>query len=172
MPEDMENKARLVGIVMGSASDAEIMLEAKRILDEFGVTSEVRVLSAHRTPEQTADWAAGAAKRGMKVIIAGAGMAAHLAGVVAAQTEIPVIGVPLEGGMPGGIDALLSMVQMPKGIPVAVMSVGRAGAVNAGLFAVSILALQDDGLKEALRLFRRRRAEEVVLAERRLLDGM
>ncbi len=150
----------VVAILMGSERDYEVMSEAKRVLDEFGVANEVAVISAHRSPELCREFTLNAAGRGIKVIIAGAGKAAHLAGVVASLTTIPVIGVPLDAGM-SGLDALLSMVQMPAGVPVATMAVGRAGAVNAGLMAIAILALSDGTLAEKLREFRRKQAEEI-----------
>lgn len=137
-------------IVMGSDSDWPIMQEAVRTLSSFGVTAEVRVLSAHRTPDVAAEVAATAAKRGIKVIIASAGMAAHLAGVLAAHTTLPVIGVPQKGGALDGLDALLSMVQMPGGIPVATVALGKAGAVNAAILAVQILALSNPTLAQRL----------------------
>ena len=165
--ETQEKKEKaLVGIVMGSASDAEVMREARRILEVFGVESEVRVLSAHRTPEQTAEWAKNACDAGMKIIIAAAGMAAHLAGVVSAHTSLPVIGVPMSGGVLDGLDALLSTVQMPKGTPVATMGIGKAGAVNAALFAVRILALENSDLHRKLEDYRRARMSEVLAADR------
>lgn len=138
----------LVGVVMGSASDTPVMEGAVEALREFDVTYEVRVLSAHRTPDDALDFARDAAGRGMRVVIAGAGGAAHLAGVLAAATHLPVIGVPIAIGDLGGIDSLLAMVQMPKGVPVATVAVN--GARNAGLLAVRMLALADVGLAEAL----------------------
>ncbi|MDE3085886.1 MAG: 5-(carboxyamino)imidazole ribonucleotide mutase [Acidobacteriota bacterium] len=138
----------LVGVVMGSASDTPVMEGAVEALREFDVTYEVRVLSAHRTPDDALDFARDAAGRGMRVVIAGAGGAAHLAGVLAAATHLPVIGVPIAVGDLGGIDSLLAMVQMPKGVPVATVAVN--GARNAGLLAVRMLALADVRLAEAL----------------------
>jgi 5-(carboxyamino)imidazole ribonucleotide mutase len=137
-----------VAVVMGSASDAPVMEGAVEVLREFDVPVEVRVLSAHRTPDDTLDFARRSASLGHKVLIAGAGGAAHLAGVLAAATPLPVIGVPIAIGELGGIDSLLAMVQMPKGIPVATVAVNGAG--NAGLLAVRIMALSDDGLAGAL----------------------
>lgn len=142
-------------IVMGSDTDLPVMKEAADILGKFGVTCEVRISSAHRSPARTAKLAAEAAGRGVKIIIAGAGMAAHLAGVVAAETILPVIGVPMPGGALNGVDALYATVQMPAGIPVASMAIGKAGAKNAGIFAVQLLALSDNRLAEALHEFRR-----------------
>jgi 5-(carboxyamino)imidazole ribonucleotide mutase len=142
-------------ILMGSDSDLPVMKEAADVLVKFGVAYEVRISSAHRSPVRTAKLAAEAAGRGVKIIIAGAGMAAHLAGVVAAETILPVIGVPMPGGALNGVDALYSTVQMPAGIPVASMAIGKAGAKNAGIFAVQLLALSDSRLAEALHEFRR-----------------
>lgn len=142
--------SELVGIVMGSDSDLEVMQECAEVLKEFGVDFEMQVLSAHRTPALVADFAAQAAKKGMKVLIAGAGGAAHLAGAVAANTTLPVIGVPLAATQMNGLDALLATVQMPAGVPVATVAVGKPGARNAGLLAVQILALADGKLAEKL----------------------
>ncbi|MGO9344533.1 MAG: 5-(carboxyamino)imidazole ribonucleotide mutase [Acidimicrobiales bacterium] len=148
-----------VGIVMGSSSDAEVMDGAVQALKEFDVDVEVRVLSAHRTPDDTIEYARSAVGRGQKVLIAGAGGAAHLAGVLAAATPLPVIGVPIALANLGGLDSLLSMVQMPKGIPVATVAVN--GARNAGILAVRILALSDDALAARLDSFRDEIAEQV-----------
>lgn len=141
-------------IVMGSDSDLPIMQEAADILAAFGVPYEIRISSAHRSPVRTMALASEAAGRGIQIIIAGAGMAAHLAGVVAAKTTLPVIGVPMPGGALNGMDALYSTVQMPAGIPVATMAIGKAGAKNAGLFCIQILALADDHLSRALSDYR------------------
>jgi 5-(carboxyamino)imidazole ribonucleotide mutase len=151
----------LVGILMGSKSDWEVMQHAARSLKDFGVPHEARVMSAHRTPALVTDYVSGAAARGMKCIIAGAGGAAHLAGVVAAHTTLPVLGVPMPSKHLQGLDSLLSTVQMPKGIPVATFAIGEAGAANAGLFAVALLALQDPALAKKLDEFRRQQAEAV-----------
>ena len=140
----------LVGIVMGSASDLPVMDEASKVLNQLGVPHEVTVLSAHRTPERTRHYASTAGQRGIKVIIAGAGGAAHLAGVIAAETILPVIGVPIDSSPLRGMDALLATVQMPGGIPVATMAIGKAGARNAGLLAAQILAIHDSALRKAL----------------------
>jgi 5-(carboxyamino)imidazole ribonucleotide mutase len=148
-------------IVMGSDSDLPVMEQAARVLKEFGISHEIRISSAHRCPHKTATLAAEAAGRGIKVIIAGAGMAAHLAGVIAAETILPVIGVPIGGGALNGIDALYSTVQMPGGIPVATMAIGKAGAINAGLFAVQMLALTDAALAAQLDEYRVKMAQEV-----------
>ncbi|HEY4744430.1 MAG TPA: 5-(carboxyamino)imidazole ribonucleotide mutase [Desulfuromonadaceae bacterium] len=148
-------------IMMGSDSDLPVMREAADILERFGVPWEMRISSAHRSPVRTMALATEAADRGIRIIIAGAGMAAHLAGVVAAKTTLPVIGVPMPGGALNGVDALYSTVQMPGGIPVATMAIGKAGAKNAGLFAVQVLALTDGRLAEALREYRREMDLEV-----------
>ncbi|MGC8736962.1 MAG: phosphoribosylamine--glycine ligase [Dissulfurimicrobium sp.] len=150
-----------VAVVMGSKSDMEVMHKASEILEEFGVSCETMVLSAHRSPELAAGYAKGAAERGIEVIIAGAGMAAHLAGAMAAHTVLPVIGVPLDGSPLNGLDSLLSTVQMPPGIPVATVSIGKAGAKNAAYLALQILALKDHGLRAALEAFRKRQADEI-----------
>jgi 5-(carboxyamino)imidazole ribonucleotide mutase len=144
----------LVGIVMGSQSDWETMRHAADTLDKLGIGHEVAVHSAHRTPDRLARWVKDAAGKGTKVFIAGAGMAAALPGVVAAMTPLPVLGVPMETRMMGGLDSLLSMVQMPGGIPVGVLAVGRAGAVNAALLAVAMLALSDRKIAGALDRYR------------------
>ncbi len=151
-----------VGIVMGSESDLPSMEEAQKILKEFGVGSETRILSAHRTPDLAADYAKTAIDRGIKIIIAGAGMANHLAGAMAAHTVIPVIGVPLDGSSLGGVDALLSTVQMPPGVPVACVAVGKGGAKNAAYLALEILALNDEALMKKLIKFRKECEEKVV----------
>lgn len=143
-----------VAILMGSQSDLEVMREAAKILEEFGVPHEIRVLSAHRTPAQTARYTGEAAGRGIEVMICGAGAAAHLAGVVAAHTLLPVIGVPLASSPLQGLDSLFSTVQMPGGIPVASMAIGAAGAKNAGLFAIQILSRKDPALLDKLETYR------------------
>lgn len=148
-------------IMMGSDSDLAVMEEAAKVLTGFGVPFEMRISSAHRAPRKTAALASEAAGRGIKVIIAGAGMAAHLAGVVAAETILPVIGVPTGGGALNGVDALYAMVQMPGGIPVATMAIGKAGAKNAALLAVQILAVADAGLASRLGDHRAQMAREV-----------
>ncbi len=155
----------VVGIVMGSTSDWDTMQAAAKMLDEFGVPYEAKAMSAHRSPQLVAEWASSAAQRGMKVIIAAAGGAAHLAGVVAAHTTLPVLGVPMPSRHLQGLDSLLSTVQMPKGIPVATLAIGDAGAANASLFAVAILALSDKGLDAKLAQFRTRQTEAVKKAE-------
>jgi phosphoribosylaminoimidazole carboxylase PurE protein len=140
----------LVSILMGSDNDYEVMVEAARALDQFGIPFEMTVSSAHRTPARTAGIVRGAHERGVKVIIAGAGAAAHLAGVVAAETTLPVIAVPIDSTSLHGLDALLAMVQMPAGIPVATVAIGKAGARNAGILAAQILALSDAGITRRL----------------------
>jgi 5-(carboxyamino)imidazole ribonucleotide mutase len=155
----------MIGIVMGSTSDWDTMRAAARMLDEFGVPYESKAMSAHRSPELVSEWAASAARRGLKAIIAGAGGAAHLAGVVAAHTALPVLGVPMPSKHLQGMDSLLSTVQMPKGIPVATFAIGEAGAANAALFAVAMLALSDKQLEKKLAEFRIRQTEAVKKAE-------
>ena len=150
----------LVAIIMGSKSDWETMRQASEMLTRFGIAHESRVMSAHRTPADTAAYASGAIARGLQVIIAGAGGAAHLAGVIAAHTVLPVIGVPVTSAL-NGLDSLLSTVQMPKGIPVATVAIGPSGAANAGLLAVAILATGRPDLREMLETFRREQAEQV-----------
>ena len=154
----------LVGIVMGSSSDWETMKAAAKMLQDFGVPFEAKALSAHRTPQAVAEWAANARSNGMKAIIAAAGGAAHLAGVVAAHTTLPVLGVPMPSKHLQGLDSLLSTVQMPKGIPVATFAIGEAGAANAALFAVALLALADKELSGKLDEFRRQQTETVLKA--------
>lgn len=144
----------LVLLVMGSDSDLPVMQEAADLLRSFNIAYEMRISSAHRSPTRTMALASEAADRGIRIIIAGAGMAAHLAGVVAAKTLLPVIGIPMPGGALNGVDALYSTVQMPAGIPVATMAIGKAGAKNAGLFAIQILALNDTQLTSALQEYR------------------
>src|SRR6202051_2071702 len=140
----------LVSIVMGSDSDLEIMREAGKSLEDFGIPYEIDVTSAHRSPDRTADYARKAADRGIRVIIAGAGGAAHLAGVIAAHTTLPVIGVPISATSLNGLDSLLATVQMPAGIPVATVAIGKPGATNAGILAAQILALSDAGVAKKL----------------------
>ncbi len=144
-----------VAIIMGSASDGECMKHCEEYLKFFGIDFETRILSAHRNPEEVAAFAKNAEQNGIKVIIAAAGMAAHLGGVVAAHTVLPVLGVPMKGGLMDGLDALLSMVQMPAGVPVPTLAVGNSGAKNAAVTAVQILALTDISLKEKLIEFKR-----------------
>jgi 5-(carboxyamino)imidazole ribonucleotide mutase len=159
----------LVGIIMGSQSDWPTLRHASRVLAELEVAHETRIVSAHRTPERLCAYAGGAAARGLKVIIAGAGGAAHLPGMVAAMTTLPVLGVPVESRALQGMDSLLSIVQMPGGVPVGTLAIGRAGAINAGLLAAAILALGDPVLAAALAAWRARQTEAV--AERPDEDG-
>ena len=155
----------LVGVVMGSKSDYEVMAAAVEVLREFGVAHEVRVVSAHRTPDLLFEYAASAAQRGLRAIVAGAGGAAHLPGMLAAKTLVPVLGVPVPATSLQGMDSLLSIVQMPKGVPVATFAIGRAGAANAGLFAVEMLAGTDAALSEKLAAWRAERTAEVLSQE-------
>ena len=150
-----------VGIIMGSTSDWETMQHAAQTLEALGIPYEKRVISAHRTPKLMYDWGASARDRGLKVVIAGAGGAAHLAGVAAALTPLPVLGVPMESAALKGLDSLLSMVQMPGGIPVATFAIGKPGAINAALFAAAILALSDARIKKALDDYRAAQAKKV-----------
>ncbi len=149
-------------ILMGSENDLPIMEECSRVLRQFGIGFEMHISSAHRSPARTGELARSAAGRGIKIIIAGAGMAAHLAGVVAAETVLPVIAVPLPGGALNGLDALYAMVQMPGGIPVATMAIGKAGAKNAGLFAAQMLALGNPELSARFIAYRQEMADEVA----------
>ncbi len=159
---DMADEAPRVGIIMGSRSDWETMRHAADTLAALGIECETRVVSAHRTPERLYDYARNAASRGLKVIVAGAGGAAHLPGMAASMTSIPVLGVPVESSALSGLDSLLSIVQMPAGIPVATLAIGRAGAVNAGLLAAAILALSDEGVAQRLDAWRQRQTDEVA----------
>lgn len=148
-------------ILMGSDSDLQVMEETAKVLEAFGVSFKLTVASAHRTPERVAKLVTEAEKKGCQAIIAGAGMAAHLAGVVASHTILPVIGVPISSSALNGLDALLSTVQMPPGVPVATVSLGKAGARNAAILAIQILARSDKGLTQRLRAYKRRMADEV-----------
>jgi 5-(carboxyamino)imidazole ribonucleotide mutase len=152
----------VIGIVMGSKSDWEQMGAAAEILTEFRIPHEARVLSAHRTPDETHAYARDAASRGIKVLIAGAGGAAHLAGVLASKTLLPIVAVPIQTAALGGMDSLLATVQMPRGVPVATMAIGKAGAANAALFAIEILALQRPELGEQLAQWRAARGRELL----------
>lgn len=151
-----------VAVIMGSKSDWETMKHAVELLERFGITHEKRVVSAHRTPDLMADFAKGAADRGVQVIIAGAGGAAHLPGMVAAHTHLPVLGVPVQSRMLSGWDSLLSIAQMPGGIPVGTLAIGEAGAKNAAILAASILALNNEQVREALIAFRKKQTSEVL----------
>jgi 5-(carboxyamino)imidazole ribonucleotide mutase len=152
----------LVGIIMGSKSDWDTMRHAHETLERFGVAHECSVLSAHRTPGATAEYVSGAEARGLEVLIAAAGGAAHLAGVAAAHTLLPVLGVPIESQSLKGLDSLLSTVQMPGGIPVGTLAIGKPGAVNAALLAVAILAVNRPELREKLRAFRKEQADKIL----------
>ena len=158
----------LVGILMGSDSDLSVMEEASKILENFGIEHEVIVTSAHRSPERTRKYILSAPKRGIKILIAGAGSAAHLAGVVAAETTLPVIGVPIGSSALNGLDALLSTTQMPGGVSVAGMAIGKAGAKNAGVLAVQILALSNKSLHQKLIKYKKNMAKEVERKSRNL----
>ena len=154
----------LVGIIMGSKSDWETMRHAADVLDQLGVAHETRIVSAHRTPKRLYDYAHSAKARGLKLVIAGAGGAAHLPGMAASMTELPVLGVPVETQTLKGMDSLLSIVQMPAGIPVGTLAIGKAGAINAGLLAAAILANQDEGLAQRLRAWREAQTGSVAEA--------
>ena len=167
----MTNPVR-VGIVIGSDSDLQVMLETVKVLDALEIGSEVVVASAHRTPRRTEEWASSAHSRGLGVLIAAAGGAAALPGVVAALSPLPVIGVPIAATSLGGLDALLSIVQMPKGVPVATVAIGAWGAANAGILAAQILAVGDAALRERLAKYRARLADEVEERARRVAEQM
>ena len=160
----MSERSALVGIIMGSQSDWETMRHAAEALDALGIAFEARIVSAHRTPDRLVDYAKSARGRGLQVIIAGAGGAAHLPGMAAAMTPLPVLGVPVESHALKGLDSLLSIVQMPGGIPVGTLAIGKAGAINAALLAAAILALQDDAVAAALDQWRARQTDAVALA--------
>ena len=154
----MEETSPAVGIIMGSRSDREIMAHAAETLERLGIACETKVISAHRSPEKLIDYVKGARGRGLKVLIAGAGMAAALPGMAAALTALPVFGVPIESGSLKGLDSLLSMVQMPPGVPVGTLAIGKAGAINAALLAASVLALSDAKIARALDEYRARQS--------------
>jgi 5-(carboxyamino)imidazole ribonucleotide mutase len=157
----MADEAPSVGIIMGSQSDWDTLRHAAEILDELAVQHETRIVSAHRTPARLYDYASNAAGRGLKVIIAGAGGAAHLPGMTASMTRLPVLGVPVESKALAGMDSLLSIVQMPAGVPVGTLAIGKAGAINAALLAAAILATGDGALAERLEAWRRRQTDGV-----------
>lgn len=159
---NQSTQAPVVGIIMGSDSDLPVMQEAFEVLTNFGIPAEITVASAHRSPQRVSEYARSAKRRGLKVLIAGAGGAAHLAGVLAAETSLPVIGVPIESSPLTGWDALLSTVQMPAGVPVATMAVGKAGAKNAAILAAQILALANSKLQERLEHYKEELAEKVA----------
>ncbi|MBV9829419.1 MAG: 5-(carboxyamino)imidazole ribonucleotide mutase [Alphaproteobacteria bacterium] len=158
----MSEAACVIGIIMGSQSDWETMQHAARVLDRLGIAHETRIVSAHRTPDRLYEYARTAQKRGLQAIIAGAGGAAHLPGMAAAMTTVPVLGVPVQSRALQGLDSLLSIVQMPAGIPVATFAIGQAGATNAALFAAAIVALNDPGAAAALAAWRRSQTEAVA----------
>jgi 5-(carboxyamino)imidazole ribonucleotide mutase len=158
----MSDASPLVGVIMGSKSDWETMQHAVKVLQDFAVPHEAKVVSAHRTPQWMAEYAQGAEHRGIEVIIAGAGGAAHLPGMVAAHTHLPVLGVPVESAILKGVDSLLSIVQMPAGVPVGTLAIGKAGATNAGLLAVSILALKRPDLRDQLKKFRHDQTQRIM----------
>ncbi|MGA3211473.1 MAG: 5-(carboxyamino)imidazole ribonucleotide mutase [Terriglobales bacterium] len=164
-------RATVVSVVMGSDSDLEIMREAGKALDDFGIAYEIDVTSAHRSPARTGEFARGAAARGIKVIIAGAGGAAHLAGVIAAETTLPVIGVPIPSTSLQGLDSLLATVQMPAGIPVATVAIGKAGATNAGILAAQMLALSDPAVAAKMTAHKEKLARGVEEKSRKLREG-
>jgi 5-(carboxyamino)imidazole ribonucleotide mutase len=157
-----------VGILMGSDSDLEVMREAEKRLDTFGISYETRILSAHRTPDKAAEYAATAQQRGLEVIICGAGAAAHLAGAIAANTTLPVIGIPIDSSSLNGLDALLATAQMPAGIPVATMAIGKVGAANAGIFAAQIVGRKDSAVAAKLEQFKKEMAAGVEERDRTL----
>jgi len=161
-------KAPIVGIAMGSQSDWETMQHAAEILREFGIPYETSIVSAHRTPERLYAYATSAAERGLKVVIAGAGGAAHLPGMMASLTILPVLGVPVQSKSLDGLDSLLSIAQMPAGIPVATLAIGKAGATNAGLLAVAVLALSDKALAQKWRYFRREQTKAIAMKPKKV----
>ena len=158
----MADGAPVVGVIMGSQSDWPTMAHAVQILEEFGIAHEVRIVSAHRTPDRLVDYAKSAAGRGLKAIIAGAGGAAHLPGMVASMTRVPVLGVPVQSAALSGVDSLYSIVQMPGGIPVATFAIGKAGAINAGLFAAALLANENSDLAQKLDAWRAAQSDGVA----------
>jgi len=164
------DKELLVGIVMGSDSDLETMQETTKTLEKFGIGYEVNIISAHRTPQRAHEYASTAESRGLEVIIAAAGGAAHLAGVMAAWTPLPVIGVPMQTQLSGGLDSLLSMVQMPSGVPVATVAVGKAGAKNAAILATQILGLKYPQIREKVRQYKEQIAKEVEEKNKKLKE--
>jgi phosphoribosylaminoimidazole carboxylase PurE protein len=168
--EKIKSSAKLISIIMGSDSDLDVMKGTAKILAEFEIPFEMTISSAHRSPARTVEYVSNAPQRGVEVIIAGAGRAAHLAGVIAAHTTLPVIGVPIDGGPLNGVDALYSTVQMPPGVPVATMAIGSGGARNAGIFAVQILALKYPSLKEKLEDYKIKLAEGVEQKAARLKE--
>ncbi|MGB2631131.1 MAG: 5-(carboxyamino)imidazole ribonucleotide mutase [Candidatus Omnitrophota bacterium] len=166
------DKKILVGIVMGSDSDLPVMQETANILDKFGIGYEINIISAHRTPQRAHEYASSAEERGLEVIIAGAGGAAHLAGVIASMTPLPVIGVPMQTQVSGGLDSLLSIVQMPSGVPVATVAVGKAGAKNAGILTAQILGAKFSEIREKVKEYKKEIAESVEAKNEKLKEGV
>lgn len=167
----MKKRVPVVGVIMGSESDHPTMGEAEAVLARFGVPFETAVVSAHRTPERMFEWATTAAARGLQIVIAGAGGAAHLPGMVASLTPLPVLGVPVQSKALSGLDSLLSIVQMPAGVPTATFAIGPAGATNAGLFAVRMLAISDPRLAKALARYRADNVQKVLAGDARVKQG-
>jgi 5-(carboxyamino)imidazole ribonucleotide mutase len=165
------DKKILVGIVMGSDSDLEVMKETAKILEKFGIGYEINIISAHRTPQKAHEYASTVEARGLEVIIAGAGGAAHLAGVIASLTPLPVIGVPMQTQLSGGLDSLLSIVQMPSGVPVATVAVGKAGAKNAGILAAQILGVKFPQLREKIKEYKKEISQAVIVKNKKLKEG-
>ena len=155
------DKKILVGIVMGSDSDLEVMQETTKVLDKFGIDYEMNIVSAHRTPARAHEYAVTAEERGLEIIIAGAGKAAHLAGVIASLTSLPIIGVPMQTSLAGGLDSLFSIVQMPSGVPVATVAIGKAGAKNAGILAAQILGVKFPEIKKIVKAYKEEMAQDV-----------
>ena len=166
------DKKILVGIVMGSDSDLEVMQETAKILDKFGIGYELNIVSAHRTPQKAHEYAATAEERGLEIIIAGAGKAAHLAGVNASLTSLPIIGVPMQTSLAGGLDSLLSIVQMPSGVPVATVAIGKAGAKNAGILTAQILGVKFPEIREKVKEYKKEIAESVQAKNEKLKEGV
>jgi len=163
-------KKRLVGVVMGSDSDWKIMQEAVKVLEDFQITYEVNIISAHRTPQKVQEYALSAEKRGLEVIIAAAGGAAHLAGVIASYTSLPIIGVPMPTALAGGLDSLLSMVQMPSGVPVGCVAVGETGAKNSAILSAQILGIKYPEIRRKVKIFKERIAQENMLKNKKLKE--
>jgi len=163
-------KKRLVGVVMGSDSDWKIMQEAAKVLEDFQITYEVNIISAHRTPQKVQEYALSAEKRGLEVIIAAAGGAAHLAGVIASYTSLPIIGVPMPTALAGGLDSLLSMVQMPSGVPVGCVAVGETGAKNSAILSAQILGIKYPEIRRKVKIFKERIAQENMLKNKKLKE--
>ena len=166
------DKRILVGIVMGSDSDLPVMKETVQILDKFGIGYEINIISAHRTPQKAHEYAVTAEERGLEIIIAGAGKAAHLAGVIASLTSLPIIGVPIQTSLAGGLDSLLSIVQMPSGVPVATVAVGKTGAKNAGILAAQILGVKFPEIREKVKEYKKEIAESVKVKNEKLKEGI